>query len=75
MMFQVKLMKNQMPVLIGQIHGDFKMTELWASVCAFKLASKIFCHFVSNLRRYDTISAQNVYGNLLQKTSALYTRL
>ena len=25
-MFQVKLMKNQMPVLIGQIHGDFKVT-------------------------------------------------
>ena len=26
MMFHVKLMKNQMPVLIGQIHGDFKVT-------------------------------------------------
>ena len=26
MMFQMKLMKNQMPVLIGQIHGDFKVT-------------------------------------------------
>ena len=23
----------------------------------FKLASKIWCHFVSNLQRYDTISA------------------
>ena len=27
-MFHVKLMKNQMPVLIGQIHGDFKVTAL-----------------------------------------------
>ena len=26
MMFHVKLMKNQMPVSIGQIHGDFKVT-------------------------------------------------
>ena len=26
MMFHVKLMKNQMLVLIGQIHGDFKVT-------------------------------------------------
>ena len=25
-MFHVKLMKNQMPVLIEQIHGDFKVT-------------------------------------------------
>ena len=25
-MFHVKLMKNQMPVLIGQKHGDFKVT-------------------------------------------------
>ena len=35
MMFHVKIMKNQMPVLIGQIRGDFKVTaklELWASV-------------------------------------------
>ena len=26
MMLHVKLMKNQMHVLIGQIHGDFKVT-------------------------------------------------
>ena len=34
-----------------------------------KLASKIWCHLVSNLQRYDTISAHvpNLYGNLLQK--------
>ena len=25
-MFNVKIMKNQMPLLIGQIHGDFKVT-------------------------------------------------
>ena len=47
-----------------------------------KLASKIWCHFVSNLQRYDTISAHvpNVYGNLLQKNFSiqewpLYKRL
>ena len=34
-----------------------------------KLASKILCHFVSTLQRYDTLSAHvpNVYCNLLQK--------
>ena len=38
-----------------------------------KLAFKIWCHFVYNLQRYDTISQmyQNVHCNLLQKNFSI----
>ena len=41
-----------------------------------KLASKISCHFVFNLQRYDTISLfyQNVYSSLLQKNFSIQER-
>ena len=58
MTFIIKLMTvTNMPVYL-RLKQDFINLFLQETLSMYlNLASKIWCHFVSNLQRYDTISA------------------
>ena len=60
-MFHVKLMKNQMPALIGQIHGDFKVTA-WNFGQVYVSVTKPTCPALSAVLNTGVIRSLKVTG-------------